>query len=142
MQVYKNGQIAHYKQLFPNVSFPASGPSDEFLTEHGAYKVNAFKEHNRATHKLIPSDPYIENGWAYTVQVADKTEEELASEISVKAAQKRAERDRLLAASDWTQVEDAPVNKQEWAAYRQSLRDLPQQEGFPDIELPTKPSQA
>lgn len=37
----------------------------------------------------------------------------------------RAERDRLLADSDWTQVADAPVNAAAWATYRQALRDLP-----------------
>lgn len=37
----------------------------------------------------------------------------------------RKERDRRLAASDWTQVPDAPVDQAAWAAYRQALRDLP-----------------
>jgi hypothetical protein len=37
----------------------------------------------------------------------------------------RIHRDRLLAASDWTQVADAPVDQQAWAVYRQQLRDFP-----------------
>lgn len=37
----------------------------------------------------------------------------------------RSTRHRLLAASDWTQVPDAPVDREAWAAYRQALRDLP-----------------
>jgi hypothetical protein len=37
----------------------------------------------------------------------------------------RAERDRRLAASDWTQLPDAPVDREAWAACRQQLRDLP-----------------
>jgi hypothetical protein len=37
----------------------------------------------------------------------------------------RIHRDRLLAASDWTQTADAPVDKATWAAYRQALRDFP-----------------
>ncbi len=36
-----------------------------------------------------------------------------------------AERDALLAASDWTQLPDSPVDQKAWAAYRQKLRDLP-----------------
>lgn len=44
----------------------------------------------------------------------------------------RAFRDRLLAASDWTQVADAPVDAAAWATYRQALRDVPQQAGFPE----------
>jgi hypothetical protein len=38
----------------------------------------------------------------------------------------RLRRDSLLAASDWTQVADAPVDKEAWAVYRQALRDLPE----------------
>ena len=37
----------------------------------------------------------------------------------------RRERNERLTASDWTQVADAPVDQAAWAAYRQSLRDLP-----------------
>jgi len=56
------------------------------------------------------------------------------------AAQVRGERDRLLAETDWTQVADAPVDAQAYADYRQALRDIPQQSGFPgDIDWPAKP---
>lgn len=52
----------------------------------------------------------------------------------------RAERNRRLTATDWTQVADAPVDKAAWAVYRQALRDIPQQDGFPhDIAWPVKP---
>jgi hypothetical protein len=37
----------------------------------------------------------------------------------------RMTRDSYLAASDWTQVPDAPVDQAAWAEYRQALRDLP-----------------
>lgn len=52
-----------------------------------------------------------------------------------------SERTRLLAASDWTQMPDVDIpTKAEWAIYRQSLRDLTQQAGFPtDIVWPTPP---
>ena len=49
-------------------------------------------------------------------------------------------RDNLLSSCDWTQVADAPVDKAAWATYRQALRDVPSQAGFPhDIVWPTKP---
>ena len=52
----------------------------------------------------------------------------------------RAERDRRLAASDWTQVSDAPVDAAAWATYRQQLRDLPQNYILPsDVEWPQEP---
>jgi len=52
----------------------------------------------------------------------------------------RAKRNRLLSTSDWTQVDDSPVDKSAWATYRQLLRDVPQQADFPDVTWPTKPS--
>jgi len=56
------------------------------------------------------------------------------------AAQARSQRDALLSQSDWTQVSDAPVDQTAWAEYRQALRDLPQQAGFPtEITWPVKP---
>jgi Phage tail assembly chaperone protein len=50
-------------------------------------------------------------------------------------------RNALLANSDWTQMSDVPLtNKAEWVTYRQALRDLPLQSGFPfSIEWPTQP---
>jgi len=60
----------------------------------------------------------------------------------VKAQSVRAQRDVLLRESDWTQVQDAPVDATVWATYRQALRDVPQQSGFPDeIEWPTPPNE-
>jgi hypothetical protein len=46
----------------------------------------------------------------------------------------RARRDALLTASDWTQVNDSPLSPDErelWAEYRQALRDISDQPGFP-----------
>lgn len=53
----------------------------------------------------------------------------------------RIQRNELLAASDWTQVEDSPVDKQAWATYRQALRDVSKQSGFPwEVTWPTPPA--
>ena len=49
-------------------------------------------------------------------------------------------RNGLLAASDWTQVADAPVDRAAWADYRQALRNITSQAGFPEnIIWPTQP---
>lgn len=46
----------------------------------------------------------------------------------------RDKRTRLIADSDWTQLPDSPLQGDtEWLDYRQALRDVPQQPGFPDI---------
>jgi hypothetical protein len=52
----------------------------------------------------------------------------------------RTKRNKLLAESDWTQVADAPVDKAAWATYRQALRDITEQDGFPSsVDFPTEP---
>jgi hypothetical protein len=54
----------------------------------------------------------------------------------------RAERSRLLHKSDWTQLIDNSLGDKRtaWATYRQLLRDIPQQEGFPlNVVWPTPP---
>jgi hypothetical protein len=58
------------------------------------------------------------------------------------AAAARAERNALLAATDWTQAADVPqATKDKWAPYRQALRDVTEQSGFPtDIQWPVKPN--
>lgn len=58
-----------------------------------------------------------------------------------KEVEVRADRDRRLAASDWTQLPDVPLTtKSEWAVYRQALRDVTSQTGFPfDVAWPTPP---
>jgi hypothetical protein len=50
----------------------------------------------------------------------------------------RRTRDALLAASDWSQLPDAPCDRGAWAAYRQALRDLP---ATTDPLNPTYPDQ-
>lgn len=58
------------------------------------------------------------------------------------AEQVRAKRNSLLVASDWTQLPDVPqATKELWTPYRQALRDIATQEGFPQsVTWPTKPS--
>ena len=55
----------------------------------------------------------------------------------------RADRNKRIAECDWTQLDDTPVDNAEklaWAAYRQALRDVPNQAGFPwDIQWPDMP---
>ena len=52
----------------------------------------------------------------------------------------RLHRDRLLKESDWTQLPDAPVDRQAWATYRQTLRDFPATwTAGPEADFPDTP---
>ena len=61
--------------------------------------------------------------------------------LEQEADEVRTQRDALLVESDWAVLPDAPVaDEQAWKDYRQALRDVPQQNGFPtDIDWPVKP---
>jgi hypothetical protein len=71
------------------------------------------------------------------------TEQEAAFKARKDAEQATAVRQirsDKLADCDWTQVADAPVDKTVWATYRQALRDITTQVGFPwEITWPTQP---
>ena len=52
----------------------------------------------------------------------------------------RSTRNNLLKQSDWTQIPDCTVDKTIWAEYRQQLRDISNQEGFPhNVVWPEEP---
>tara|TARA_R110000744_G_scaffold221810_1_gene340790 strand:- start:928 stop:1263 length:336 start_codon:yes stop_codon:yes gene_type:complete len=77
-------------------------------------------------------------GWSYSGGVF--TEPADTRTEAEKALGARAERDAKLVESDWTQVIDASVDQAAWATYRQALRDIPAQAGFPNtIDWPTSP---
>ena len=66
-------------------------------------------------------------------------DDEVTDEIYL--ARMRYWRDGELAATDWTQIADAPVDQAAWASYRQALRDLPAQGGLADdAEFPNAPA--
>jgi hypothetical protein len=139
----ENGQvvsIADYKLMFPDTSFPESGPSEDFLAEQGCFNVSSWKQHNENTEKLLPTSPYFEGDKVFTVKVEQFTESELLQITDSKANKVRQQRNILLSDCDWTQVADAPVDKAVWATYRQDLRDISKQPGFPwSVTWPVAP---
>ena len=74
------------------------------------------------------------------VEVQPLTEDDLANKVIAQGERIRVRRNQLLAACDYTQLPDNNDSKKaEWATYRQALRDLPEQTGFPDVEFPKDP---
>jgi hypothetical protein len=62
------------------------------------------------------------------------------SESSRISSDVRNQREQLFKDTDWMALSDSPVMSAEWAAYRQALRDVTAQTGFPyDVIWPTKP---
>jgi len=86
------------------------------------------EEHGRELFKHIKANDKV----AAYVPPPPPTPEQLA-------AQARAQRDSLLASTDWTQLPDVTdATREAYAVYRQALRDVPLQDGYPEtIEWPT-----
>lgn len=76
----------------------------------------------------------------FTVQKKADVE---ANELAVRAESVRNKRNMLLAECDWVVVRSQEVGDEvadEWKTYRQALRDIPSQSGFPSsVEWPKKP---
>jgi hypothetical protein len=93
LAIIDNGQVIkldHYKSLFPNVSFPTTGPDETFLQANSALEVTIWKP-TTELQKLVSVEPYIEGQYVYTVQVVEKTQEELDAEAANLLAQKNAQ---------------------------------------------------
>ena len=76
------------------------------------------------------------HGWA----VSDLTEEERSERLELGKQSMRQERDRRLKETDHWLLADTPNPSQAHLDYRQALRDVPSQAGFPaNIIWPTKP---
>jgi hypothetical protein len=71
---------------------------------------------------------------------AEQEAEYKAMKDAEQAKSVRADRTKRLADSDWTQIADSTADKAAWAVYRQALRDITGQAGFPwTINWPTEP---
>jgi hypothetical protein len=115
------GEIIDFRTYFGNTT----SVTDEQLVAQGFVRVNLYRAHDRLTQKLVSSTPVLENGWVYTVGVADLTAEEIQSAKDGAMANIRGTRNTLLAACDWTQISDSTADKTAWATYRTALRNLP-----------------
>jgi hypothetical protein len=82
----------------------------------------------------------IDGKWYTKYSVADMDAEAIAAKDAEQAKSVRETRNQKLKDSDWTQVADAPVDKAAWATYRQELRDITAQAGFPwNVTWPDAP---
>jgi hypothetical protein len=71
---------------------------------------------------------------------AEQEAEYKAMKDAEQAKAVRQQRTEKLKDSDWTQVADAPVDQAAWATYRQALRDVTTQAGFPwEVQWPEMP---
>lgn len=135
--------VGDLKRANPDTSFPNT-VSDEALQGYGVQRVFFSTQPTLTDTQVLEEQTPVfsteDQRWTQVWSVRDMTQDEIDTRNAAQAASVRAERNAKLAASDWTQVIDAPVDQAAWAAYRQALRDISSQEGFPwNIDWPTMP---
>jgi len=126
--------IAQLKVDNPNVCFPKN-ISASILSSYDVYEYidDAEPSYDEDTHEITSSYVYdLDNKWHKT-----KTAVQLSEDLAARNV--RATRDSLLQETDWLGASDVTMSDA-WAIYRQALRDLPTQDGFPfNVTYPTKP---
>ena len=142
-----NGQVEKYpytigqlRKDHRNVSFPKV-MTDDVLAQFNMVKVapteRPAEDH---TKNFTVTAAQVGGSWVEKWVSTSATQDEITERTTNKAAQVRAERDQLLAATDYTQLADAPGDATAWATYREALRNLPTRSGFPwTMTWPTKP---
>jgi len=123
-----------------NTSWPKQ-ISDEIAADFGVFPVTPAPQPDvDYTVDLNRTAIKQDGAWLEQWIETPATPEEISERTAAKAAEVRAERNHRLADSDWTQLPDAPVDRTAWATYRQQLRDVSKQSGFPwQITWPVEP---
>ena len=107
-------------------------------TEHDSAFIFEFKLTTvpglKEIHKLSPKTK---------IEIVDMSDEEILAVDSAQTTLARYQRNQKLQETDWTLLPDSPLTesqKQNFVLYRQQLRDIPLQSGFPwDIIWPVSP---
>lgn len=136
-----------YETVYNRFLKPAGKPpgfiDPDYLMSCGVVKVKPqdFPIVGPTNIVMAPQPKFINGEWVEVYEVRAMTPEEIAQNEPALAAAAREQRRILLQQSDWTQIADATADKVSWATYRQALRDITAQPGFPwDITWPTPPT--
>ena len=140
----ENGVVAEYpvyegeiRLRYPNVSFPSPFVAPEGYEPVADVVPPAYDYRKNVTE----GTPLLVDGaWTRNWVVADASEEEIAQRTEAQWTSVRNQRNAKLAACDWTQLPDAPVDTAAWATYRQALRDITSQSDPFNIVWPTAPA--
>ena len=102
--------ITVLKVLFPDTSFPDTGPDANWLAEFGVYPVEEHLYFDANEFKRNGIDPILRGGTVYTAELVALTDDDKkqreADRLSQLASVAREQRNRLLADCDWTQLAD------------------------------------
>lgn len=144
IRIRETGQVmfeGEFRASHPNTSFPPQLTA-ELLDSMGADVVFEGPQAQPTRYQVGFRDgvEQVDGKWFTKYSVVDMGQDAKDALDAQQAASVRSQRTQKLVESDWTQVADAPVDKAAWAVYRQALRDVTTQTGFPwEVEWPTQP---
>jgi len=130
----------------PQISWPQQ-ISDELAAQYNCYPVTPAAEPDY-DHTLNYRRVAVKEGdaWVEHWESNPASSEEITERTNSASASIRAERTAKLTSSDWTQFPDTPMERtvrDAWAVYRQALRDITDQPGYPhQVDWPVEPEAA
>jgi len=140
--VLSQGQV---RSLYPNTSFPKTW-TPELVEELGLDPVFETPAPETTVYQTAFKDGVEQDAkgnWVWKWTVSELDAETKAAKDAEAAKAVRAQRDRLIAETDWLVIKNLELNQNipgVWEVYRQALRDIPQQAGFPhNVTWPVKP---
>jgi hypothetical protein len=136
-EVKTQGEI---RQMYPNTSFPKTW-SNELVAELGLEVVFETPTPTTTVYQTAFKDgvEQVDGKWVWKWSINEMDDDAKAAKDAEVAKAVRSTRDKFLAETDWTALSDVTMSA-EMAAYRQALRDVPAQTGFPhNVTWPTKP---
>jgi hypothetical protein len=144
IRIQSTGEVVSeqgFRALHPNTSLPQQ-LTETLINDLGGDVVFEGPQAQPTRYQVGFADgvEQIEGKWYTKYSVVDMDDEAKAAKDTEQAKAIRSQRTDKLKGSDWTQVADAPVDKAAWATYRQALRDITAQPGFPwDTQWPDAP---
>ena len=162
IRIRESGQVvtdSEFRAMFPNTGFPvqlteaiindfggdvvlegpqASGDHYQFSMRQGVEQIDGKWYTKYVLGPVFTDRPATETEPAKTA--AEQEAEYKAQKDAEQAKNVRQTRNDKLKECDWTQLADSTADKQAWATYRQALRDVPNQAGFPwTVDWPETP---
>lgn len=141
-EVLSQGQV---RSLYPNTSFPSQW-TPALVEELGLDPVFESPTPTTTRYQVAFKDGVEQDAqgrWLWKWSISEMDDETKAAKDAEAAKAVRATRDGKLAECDWVVIKNLELNQNipgVWEVYRQGLRDVPAQAGFPhDITWPSKP---
>jgi len=142
----QSGQVM-YEAEFRAYTLANGGPTwdattSDVLAELGATVVLEGAQASPTRYQTAYRDgvEQIDGNWYTKYSVADMDDEAKTAKDAEQAKSVRNTRTEKLKDSDWTQIADSTADKAAWATYRQALRDITSQSGFPwEVTWPDAP---